>query len=719
MLVPAGGQAPTTRPTLADALTVAIDPDDPRAAALDEVRVRQVLDAVGLGPRDAGPFVDPAGGYRLGPLTGRHHKDQAEHIGHGAREQARRAALSRAQAHLDALDDALSALDERGRELQVRLDAAEQERAQVPDGAALRATVHAEAEAQRVAYHHRERLQEATRLLDVARRARAETRRALADAAAALSLSPHLDDLPALLQRVSGLEHALRGVRDAVRAEEHASDALDAAERRADEAGALRQRLSEALASQQRDVGRRTAELDALQAAAGAEVAAVLAQIAAAEAKVRDARRALDILERSIREREHALIRIEAQLETLEPVLREHQAQRDRAAAHLQNLCGAGLLAHLAGDFESWADAAQWSATRSVEVARRIERALSEVTMDPRARERARNAVQTAITELRASLGAHQLDPRLEERQGVFVVVTPLRGKDHSPGELEAHFEHEAEARARVLQEEERRVIENHVIDQLAVHMQQRLRGAAETAQQMGKELKERPLHTGMRIDLQWEPDPELGEGLHRVRKLMDSAGSVWSLQQRAEVADFLRHRIDEAREAVEHGAEEDALQRALDYRKWHRFAIYREQDGVRKRLTKRTHGTGSGGEKAIALTLPQLAAAAAHYSSAVSHAPRIILMDEAFVGVDSDMRKKCMGLLAAFDLDMVLTSEREWGCYPTVPALAIYQLVTQPGVDAIHATRWVWNGRERVQTESPRGPSEADAQAPLPGLEA
>lgn len=72
--------------------------------------------------------------------------------------------------------------------------------------------------------------------------------------------------------------------------------------------------------------------------------------------------------------------------------------------------------------------------------------------------------------------------------------------------------------------------------------------------------------------------------------------------------------------------------------------------------------------------------------------------MDEAFVGVDSDMRAKCMGLLTAFDLDFVMTSEREWGCYATLPALAIYQLVTRPGLEAVHATRWVWNGRERLR---------------------
>jgi hypothetical protein len=55
------------------------------------------------------------------------------------------------------------------------------------------------------------------------------------------------------------------------------------------------------------------------------------------------------------------------------------------------------------------------------------------------------------------------------------------------------------------------------------------------------------------------------------------------------------------------------------------------------------------------------------------------------------------MGFIETFDLDFMMTSEREWGCYSTLPGIAIYQLSTRPGIDAIGLTRWVWNGNERV----------------------
>jgi hypothetical protein len=43
------------------------------------------------------------------------------------------------------------------------------------------------------------------------------------------------------------------------------------------------------------------------------------------------------------------------------------------------------------------------------------------------------------------------------------------------------------------------------------------------------------------------------------------------------------------------------------------------------------------------------------------------------------------------------MTSEREWGCYRTLPGIAIYQLSTRPGIDAIGLTCWVWNGHQRT----------------------
>ncbi|KPI15159.1 hypothetical protein OK006_3032 [Actinobacteria bacterium OK006] len=64
--------------------------------------------------------------------------------------------------------------------------------------------------------------------------------------------------------------------------------------------------------------------------------------------------------------------------------------------------------------------------------------------------------------------------------------------------------------------------------------------------------------------------------------------------------------------------------------------------------LSKKLHRALSGGEKAIALYLP-LFAAAAHYE-AVPLAPRPILLDGVFVGVDAVNRGQVFALLTALD---------------------------------------------------------------------
>ncbi len=213
-------------------------------------------------------------------------------------------------------------------------------------------------------------------------------------------------------------------------------------------------------------------------------------------------------------------------------------------------------------------------------------------------------------------------------------------------------------------------------------------------------ELHSRPTSTGVRFRFQWEADIEIR--FHEIRPILLRKGELWTPVERTAVATFLQGRIAAEQTADESGSWRDHLARALDYRRWHRFVIERQQDGQWRRLNKTTYGTGSGGEKALALTLPRFAAAAAHYRGAAPTAPRLVMLDEAFAGIDPTMRAQCLGVLTQFDLDVVMTSELEWGCYATVPALSIYHLSTLPGLEAVAATRWLWNGREKRQLDHP-----------------
>ncbi|MFT4432690.1 SbcC/MukB-like Walker B domain-containing protein [Caballeronia sp. 15715] len=136
-----------------------------------------------------------------------------------------------------------------------------------------------------------------------------------------------------------------------------------------------------------------------------------------------------------------------------------------------------------------------------------------------------------------------------------------------------------------------------------------------------------------------------------------------------------------------------------LDYRRWHRFRVERWQDGQWRKLS----GPASSGERALGLTVPLFAAVASFYSHGnFALAPRLMLLDEAFAGIDDTARAYCMGLIREFDLDFVITSEREWGCYATLPGVAICQLQRREGIDAVIVSRWTWDGRTKARDADP-----------------
>lgn len=197
------------------------------------------------------------------------------------------------------------------------------------------------------------------------------------------------------------------------------------------------------------------------------------------------------------------------------------------------------------------------------------------------------------------------------------------------------------------------------------------------------------------------KPLPEGGgapAGLHAAReRLLQTAAGLWSVDERRAFGTLLQQRIDEERRLADAGTLQEQLTRALDYRQWHRFRVERWQDGQWRRLS----GPASSGERALGLTVPLFAAVATFYA-ATPTAPRLILLDEAFAGIDDAARAHCMDLVHKFDLDFVITSEREWACYATLPGVAICQLQRREGIDAVHVSRWWWDGNARRPDAQP-----------------
>jgi hypothetical protein len=371
-----------------------------------------------------------------------------------------------------------------------------------------------------------------------------------------------------------------------------------------------------------------------------------------------------------------------------------HETARDEAVRRLRIFAEKRLLEEAADDLQP--EKVELAASPAVELARRIEQTLATVLADDEAWKRVQSGIQQQYGELNDELGMRGYHPRAEIiEEGVFAITCDFHGQSRTMTALRKSLSDEMLSRDQMLNAREREVIENHLIGEIATELQGLIRAGEDWVRIVNEELDQRPASSGIKLRFVWEVDPEGSDGLEAARRQLLKMTAAWSPAERDSIGRFLQGRINAERAADDAAPWQEHLQRALDYRAWHRFGILRFQDGQWKKLTKQTYGTGSGGEKALTLTLPQFAAAAAHYRSAAPQAPRLILLDEAFIGIDKPTRALLMGLLVSFDLDFVMTSELEWGCYATLPALGICQLATRPESPAVYVTRWVWNGRK------------------------
>jgi hypothetical protein len=158
-----------------------------------------------------------------------------------------------------------------------------------------------------------------------------------------------------------------------------------------------------------------------------------------------------------------------------------------------------------------------------------------------------------------------------------------------------------------------------------------------------------------------------------------------------------MQQRLEAARTEGDKGTLHERMLTVLDYRQWFAFTVEeRPANGTWRKLTKKTHGAGSGGQKAVMLHLPLFAAAAAFYASASTQAPRLILLDEAFAGIDRKIRGSLMGLLCDFDLDFVMTSHEEWGFYEQLDGLATYNLSREQDMPGVYTEAFFWDGKQR-----------------------
>lgn len=257
-----------------------------------------------------------------------------------------------------------------------------------------------------------------------------------------------------------------------------------------------------------------------------------------------------------------------------------------------------------------------------------------------------------------------------------------------------------------LIQQKDRELFEDILSRTLSQQLTDRIAESRRWVASMSKLMKAMDTSMGLSFSLDWKPkEAETGQQLdtNELEKLLLRDKSLLTPEDIEKVASHFRSKIriekqraEEAGEAVNYM---DMVREALDYRKWFAFqmAYYRNQDG-KKTLTDSAFNRFSGGEKAMAMYVPLLAALNAQYQKAgKDDHPRIVAMDEAFAGVDDKNISIMFALVEQLDLDYIMNSQSLWGCYETIPALHISELHRPANSQMVSVINYEWNGKERI----------------------
>lgn len=686
-------------PTLAD-----VTRPTPYAGVNAEV-ITAVLAGIGLvgageaPDPDVGAWVAADGRFRLGPLHGTARRADVLYLGETARRRAREerlAELARQLAALEATHDQATAAVVEARERRRMLDS-ELDRFPAHDEV-LKARTHADLVAERLE-DARTRVEACGAALAVARAAREQAETARDATAADHGLTAYLDRLGELAVATDAWRDAVRDWLTATTVAVTERRRLADLDRTWQSARERVQRASTELEETRRILARSAERVRTLREAVGSTRDELLAALAAARGDEQRLEGELRRLRADEKDAARTLGAIEQERSAAHQAHTEAETARESAAASFSALVALGVLQRLLVDLPA-DEAERWSIRTTLEQARRAAKHGPAVPDDREAVEnllsRERNALARRQQELLRDLVAGiRLFPT--DHRGVVVYEAQHQGRAYRLDELVVELRDDVAERDARLHRDEQELLESFLAGELHEHLRARIRDATELVAVMNQQLARCPTAAGQRLRLQWRVSEDAPAGTEAAVHLLLRGSGLLTDDQRGQLRAYLHERLRAAREGEAAARLFERIAEAFDYRRWHAFTVeFRDPASASwRRLTRQTHGTGSGGEKAVMLHLPLFAAMAAHYHTSRT-APRLIVLDEVFAGIDRGTRGQLMGLLVELDLDALLTSHEEWGFYRELDGISTYQLIREHEVPGVLAEWFVWDGATR-----------------------
>lgn len=714
LLVPG---APVAGATLAQVLRPVAAPD----SGVTAEQVERVLGAVALAggeilTSDAGTVdVDVAephtaigtdGSWRLGIAHGRHTKQAAEYVGAEVRAETRRRALAELDRRLDALEELVER--RRGlRSLTEHRDQVADTLRRPPPARGLTDTWARTAEAGRAAETLASQASTAAREAEQARARAVVARRETEATASAHDLPADPAALQTVRLALDRLGQGAQRLRRRVGAVLSAADGHRVGRTDYERAESARQEAESDYAEPlgRLEAARRTVR--ALEEALGATEQEILAREAETKRRLDAVGRQLPGARRDMADVHDQRVRAEEDERMRRQTLAAQETEvlacgrRLRTALSLPGvLRGAGL------DADADADRGAMKSLDPVhhDVREHIAalRLLVDVVrrgLDAERRDVSDTALLNRHTELRDQLSGGY-DATMEERDGIKLCRLV---DDHGPHDIAAVGERiaaeAAEARDR-LTEREREVFQRFLTGELGDHLSSQVLAASALVAALNATLATVRTSHGLGVTLDWSLADGVEADVKAAVELLRSPSGLRTREQSEQLRDVLQRRIEDARRTDPAAGYTAHLRTALDYRDWFTFTPWVVNDaaaGSRRKLSGRTGM--SQGEQRVLSYLVLFAAAAAHFTSladAAPHAPRLILLDDAFAKVDEPTHARLGRILVDLDLDFVLTSERLIGNWPDVPSLHIYECLRDPHVRGVATLHYTWNGRQR-----------------------
>ncbi|MDF5752432.1 TIGR02680 family protein [Spongiactinospora sp. TRM90649] len=707
----------------------------------------RVLEAVGLGESDdaeeqlavtglgdrtvnhAAPDVSvwPAGGparrpaswmgidgrWRLGVASGRHAKPAAEYIGAAVRAETRRRRLAELAERIATVEAEVEGLRARRTSVErQRADAAEALAAQ-PDARGLEAAW----------IRLDEALQQAVRLAAQAEKARREAERARSGAGA-LRMRAEADASANELPADEGPLRALRGLLDRLSGavgllDRDAARTLAQLDRHDAELAAFsaavetRDRSEDAYTVAHGELTTAARELDQLERTVGAGERELLAREADARGRLERAVRELPELDRRTRRSRDDRVAAVVLRDTRITELRDQEQAVIAGGSQLRDPLGASGLALAAGLEEGGPEGGPEGGMEFVEEYDRAQE--GEVRSRVQALRALADAVEGRLGRAADDVGDTLILRRAEELRDGLAGGYDAEAAEHDGikrftlnDDTGAHDVAIVGRRIRVAAAEardklavrEQEAFERFLLGELGDHLSRQVLAAEQLIAAMNDTLREVRTSHGLGARLVWRLAESADADVRVASELLRRASALRTRGESERLRDALRRRIEDFRRADPTAGYAVHLKGALDYRSWFEFSVFvtdaAHPDRERK-LGRRT--AMSQGEQRVMAYLVLFAAAAAHFSSLGRHAPhtpRLILLDDAFAKVDEPTHGRLLGLLVDLDLDFVLTSERLWGCFATVPALHVYEVLRDPSARGVAALHYHWDGRRK-----------------------